>query len=62
MSELEYTPSDAVRRVSMVERRLSMSPSGARPLRRPPLAQRTDGLLVISLQPNDEETSDLLAG
>jgi DNA-binding LacI/PurR family transcriptional regulator len=97
MAELEYTPSNAARRLSM-GRTLTLhvaiwrltTPQAAERLRgveavlsdtdfdlvirnaetaekrnqalhRLPLAQRTDGLLVISLQPNAEETSDLLA-
>ena len=97
MAELEYTPSNAARRLS-IGRTLTLdvalwrltTPQAAERLRgveavlsdaefdlvirnaetadkrdqalhRLPLAQRTDGLLVISLQPNDEETSDLMA-
>ena len=97
MAALDYTPSNAARRLSfgrtltldvaiwrlttpqaaerlrgveavlsetefdLVIRNAETADRRDQALHRLPLAQRTDGLLVISLQPSDEETSDLLS-
>lgn len=97
MAELDYTPSNAARRLSfgrtltvhvaiwrltepqaaerlrgvaavlgdtefdLVVRNVDTAEKRERALHRLPLAQRTDGLLVVSLQPSDKEMSDLLA-